>query len=1013
MATLRGTDAPCFETASRASPTLHLVQPPETPTRKRPARAWWLGLALLSTAGISLIAVRSCLPRTLTPANLDPAHDAILKVQVRDQDRPLAGVQVRASTNATDTCEDETDAAGNAELQGCPLGSATVQIELAGYVRVVRTYALMRGENLLDQVLAPGARIEGRVADDQGVPLLGAQIDIRPVDPVTGDDGGDVWSVSTVGGGTFTCETLPPGAVSVQATLAPYESVTLPVVTLPAPQPVSITLQRMAAVTGLVFGPDKKPLPSASIRLAGSGIWPARATLSNARGAFEFSSIPAGVYEVSAARAELVSAPFEGVSVEPGEEVKIELSLGPGRVLKGSVREAASGRALSGARIRVAEDALTPAAQETQTALDGTFELRGLRWIEQRVHVELAGYVAIETLWGPADPPLQISLLRAGTIRGRVEDARGRGVGDAELELVGQTTTGSKLRLQNAAPLMAAAGDPSQLRVSTPVLAGLSLDNLGVTQGAVPSIPVSPGTGSGPAPGSNPGFRSALSGEFELTGIPAGDYRVIARRPGFVGNESPGVRLAAGATLDGVEIALSRGGTVVGRVLRDGRQPVPQVHVSLTAGSEPPRSAFTDDSGSFEFGAVQGRATLIVQPIGQAQTLVDVVVEADTRKTVDITIETNDTRLSGRVLDTDGDPVAGARVRVEATTKGSRLGSSAVSARDGTFEISGLPPPPYSVRAEHGSFAPSVPVEVRELGRPVQLTLDAGRAVAGSVHDASSAEPIAGARVSLRRAGQSERVDTNREGRFEFKRVAHGVYQILAEANGHLAQSHTLEVQDGRREPPDQAFELAPAGSLSGEVVDRIGSPVWNAEVAAGEPVDWTRAVRTDHGGHFILRDLPAGDLTVTARKANALGINSSARVHEAVDSPGVIVRLDQTVPEDEEETSERDATPPANVAARGSPDPSLPRTSEATDRSAPLAFARRGDQIIVERVAAGSPAERLGLRAGDVLAAINGETVRSPAQAKGMLSLRPAGGGWVIDVRRDGERFRLRYSPR
>ncbi|HET6333761.1 MAG TPA: hypothetical protein VFG30_11155, partial [Polyangiales bacterium] len=61
------------------------MQPPEPPTRKRPAvRAWWLGLALLSMSGLSLIAVRSCQPRTSVPANLDPAHDAILKVQIRD-----------------------------------------------------------------------------------------------------------------------------------------------------------------------------------------------------------------------------------------------------------------------------------------------------------------------------------------------------------------------------------------------------------------------------------------------------------------------------------------------------------------------------------------------------------------------------------------------------------------------------------------------------------------------------------------------------------------------------------------------------------------------------------------------------------------------------------------------------------------------------------------------------------------------------------------------------------------
>lgn len=1011
MATLRGTTGSCFKTALASSPTLRAVQPPET--KRSAVRAWWLGLVLLASGGISLFAYRSCQPQTSAPAALDPAHDASLKVQVRDADRPLAGAQVRAAKGASPNaaCEDESDATGQAELQGCPLGSATVTIELPGYVRAIQTYALMRGENVLAQTLVPGVRLEGRIADDRGAPLLGARIDIRPVDPATGDESDEVWSVTSVGGGSFSCETLPAGSVSVQATLAPYEAVTLPLVTLPTPELVSITLQRMAAVTGRVFGPDKQPLAAASIRLAGSGIWPARATLSDAHGRFELDAIPAGVYEVSAARAELVSAPFEGVSVEPGQEVTLELFLGPGRALKGSVHEAATGRVLAGAQIRVAEDALTPMAQATQSGLDGTFELRGLRWIEQRVHVELAGYVAIETLWGPADPPLQVSLLRAGTIRGRVEDAQGRGVGDAELELIGQTTTGSKLRLQNAAPLMAAAGDPSQLRVNTPVLAGLSLDNLGVTQGAVPPIPLVPGTGSGPALGSSPGFRTALTGEFELTGIPAGDYRVVARRPGFVGNESAGFRLAAGATLEGVEVALSRGGTVAGRVLSDGRQPVAHVHVSLTAANEPPRSVMTDERGSFEFAAVEGRATLIVQPIGQAQTLVDIVVESDSRKNLEIKIDTNDTRLTGRVFDTDGDPVSGARVRVEATAKGSRLGSSAVSARDGTFEIGGLPPPPYSVRADHASFAPGVPVEISDVSRPVQLTLDAGQAIAGTVLDASSAAPIAGARISLKRPGQTERVDTDRDGRFEFKRVAQAAYQIVAEASGHLSRWRTLEVEGGRRPAPDQDFELEPSGSLSGEVVDRIGSPVWNAEVASGEPPDWGRAARTDHAGHFKLRDLPAGDLRVTARKAGAVGASAEARVHEAVDSPGVIVRLDQTLPEDEEETSERDA-PPASTPNPGAPDPSLPRSSEATDRSAPLAFARRGDQVVVERVAPGSAAERLGLRAGDVLAAINGETVRSPAQAKGMLGMRPSMTGWVIDVRRAGERFRLRYLP-
>jgi hypothetical protein len=230
----------------------------------------------------------------------------------------------------------------------------------------------------------------------------------------------------------------------------------------------------------------------------------------------------------------------------------------------------------------------------------------------------------------------------------------------------------------------------------------------------------------------------------------------------------------------------------------------------------------------------------------------------------------------------------------------------------------------------------------------------------------------------------------------------------VADAAGHLSATRSVEVEGDRRAPPEVEFELEPSGSLSGEVVDRIGKPIWNAEVATGDPPEWAQAVRTDHGGHFVLRDLPAGDALVTARKGDARGYSAGARVHEGVDSPGVIVRFDLTVAEDEEETSERDAP----VAAAGDEVPGLPRAADATDPRAPLALARRGDQVVVERVAPGSSAERLGLRPGDVLAAINGERVRSPAQARGMLGLPPTRTGYVIDVRRAGANYRFNYRP-
>ncbi len=984
-----------------------------TPTaRRRSGRGWLVTSATIALLGIAAFWLfgRSGSGGT-SSSDQDDRTDETAELQIRVQaleaDRPLAGTRVRVSGERGLDCAGKTDDLGRAELRECPVGSVRVRFEVAGFVRVTREVTLDPGANELEQVLLPGVRLTGRVLDDRGSPLAGADVAVRPQgdtveqedDEVLDPDAREVWHVTAAADGGFAFDTLPEGTFSVHATLAPYESATLPEISAPAAEPIAIVLQRMAAIGGRVLGPTQEPLAAVAVRLAGSGVWPPRTTESNGRGEFRFSAVPAGVYEVRAERGELVSAPLEGVSLDPGEELRIELSLGPGRVLRGQVREASSGRLLAGAQVRVSEDALSNTQKEAVSAGDGSFEFRGLRWLAHLVSVELPGYVSIEARWEPNDPPLRMSLLRAGRIRGRVEDEAGRPVADAELEVVGQSSTGSRLRLQNAAPLLAAKGDPARLGASrTRVVASQSLDNLGVTQGSVPAIPIVPGSGSGPQLGGSPGFRTALNGEFELDGIPPGEFRVIAQKSGFVTSGSGAFVLGPGAVRHDVRLVLGRGGSVVGRVIDEAGQPMPGVRVSLAAGTEPLRWTLTDETGGFEFLAVQGRGSLVAQPLEGASNQRDIDIAAGARLTADIVLETSRATLTGRVLDTLGDPVAGARVRIEAA----RFSTTALAARDGTFEFAGLPAPPYTLRAEHVDYAAGLPVAVDTRDRPVQLVLDAGHSVEGLVLDLTSHDPIPGATISLRRGSHTETTRTNGEGAFEFPRVAAGPYQLAADAEAHVSQSRAIEV-GGRRDPnrAEERFYLEGAGSLSGEVVDRLGVPVWNAEVAPGEPADWSRAVRTDHEGHFEVPGLRPGAAQLTARKASVEPISLTARVHEGVESPGVVLRFAGVVEAPEVEEPE--------PSRNGSRAKAAPVDGPATS---PLTLGRSGDLVLVERVAPGSPADRLGLRTGDVLTAINGETVRSPAQARGMLGLPPGPHGWLIELQRDGEKLRLRYSP-
>src|SRR5262245_39537847 len=82
---------------------------------------------------------------------------------------------------------------------------------------------------------------------------------------------------------------------------------------------------------------------------------------------------------------------------------------------------------------------------------------------------------------------------------------------------------------------------------------------------------------------------SAEDGRFELRGLPAGTYKLLASKTGFVtmfsgqrGNEAArAVELAAGQVVNNVDFALLRGGVISGVVLDDLGEPLPEARVWL------------------------------------------------------------------------------------------------------------------------------------------------------------------------------------------------------------------------------------------------------------------------------------------------------------------------------------------------------------------------------------------------------------------------------------------------
>lgn len=84
---------------------------------------------------------------------------------------------------------------------------------------------------------------------------------------------------------------------------------------------------------------------------------------------------------------------------------------------------------------------------------------------------------------------------------------------------------------------------------------------------------------------SDPGTWSdgAPDGTFSLTGVRPGAVRLEARVPGYATSESPEFEVAPGASVDGVEFRVSRGGAIFGRVELNNGQPVSGARVTVIA----------------------------------------------------------------------------------------------------------------------------------------------------------------------------------------------------------------------------------------------------------------------------------------------------------------------------------------------------------------------------------------------------------------------------------------------
>ncbi len=354
-----------------------------------------------------------------------------------------------------------------------------------------------------------------------------------------------------------------------------------------------------------------------------------------------------------------------------------------------------------------------------------------------------------------------------------------------------------------------------------------------------------------------PQDTTGVDGGFAIPDLAVGRYDLKVESPGFGPVAVPGVEVPAGAgDVDLGIVVLPPGVAIEGRVADAEGRPIAGIEIRA---SEPtripmpaalrlmmmlgrePATAITGADGRFAVPDRRAgeRLDLVVAGDGWVATTVTGVL-APPEEPLEIVIQ-QASRVSGRVLDAGGEPIAGADVEARfeglAGSGGRRMASfnRARTDDDGAFQLLDVEPGRVTVAASATGFQEAQLSGLETVAggelRDVELTLRSGALLRGTVLDAGG-KPVADARVWVSATGDERPTGfarTDGDGRFELSGVSPGRRTVSASDDQGRQVAKSLEVEAGTR-----SVELRFAGGVevSGRVVDDAGLGVAAAEVA-------------------------------------------------------------------------------------------------------------------------------------------------------------------------------------
>lgn len=698
--------------------------------------------------------------------DVDPEGPLRLEGQVLDgEGHGVGGADVWLSSVPPRTAKTEDDGSfAFDKLVGREYAlSATHGQEVGGPVQ----YKLTDSSDPVVIRLAAGSSLEVSVRDDADKPIEGADVKLASESPVT---------AKTAADGNAKLSPVHPGWVGVQVSAAGYAPGTgfTQVAGGGASGHIDVRLHKGFSVEGRVVDEHRKPISGAHVGTAAMWGMPegAEPVVTDGDGKFKIPALPPGTHMLMASDGEHAPARSAPITIADRPVNGVAITLRDGGVLTGTVVDDA-GKAVPYATIRVGgtgQQIYMVAARQATSDKAGAFEIKGLDRVKLKARAEAdAAASKLVDVDLSSEPKVTIKLVLdvKGIIAGVVVDETGAAVAEVQV---------------NAFPDILGGEAPESLQ-----LAGMSS---AATDGA---------------------------GKFTIRGLPDGGYRVHASRASSSGMYEWGAQGVAAKTGDkNVKITLNAPGSIVGKIVVEGGDAAKGARVMV--GYQAPVS--TGEDGTFKIAEVStGKHDLNIHGANFAAFIQhDVDVKPGKQTDVGTITVTKGRRVIGAVVDSAGNKVAGARVKIGdmlVSVQGAEEqmetfeemygGKSAVTDQDGKFVLVGIPKKTTNVIAEHPdrgrSNAVAIPTGTDD-PPAITLALRGFGTITGKVM--SQGKPVANAAVTDTPKGggtQMRMAQTDDSGAFTITKVGEGTHTLSAMQQAMMSMkstSTTVQVTAGK-----------------------------------------------------------------------------------------------------------------------------------------------------------------------------------------------------------------------